>query len=311
MTLHLQPDQNASFSPAMSDNLHALQREVQRKLGRCMIRLQQYERSMKAMVANMAVEGPPEKLQSIREQQVACASTKTLGTLIGIFTGSYLNIDASEERVALASDEAEVQSSNQIWVRVNCNIALAPERYEQTKLALAELVAMRNDLVHCLLERYDLTQESDCRDAEVHLDACFEQIDGHYLELMGWVKSTNESRELMASIIRSPQFKDAILHGIGPDEEVHWPISTIVECLRNAEQVGAVDGWTLLDSAIAFIGVNHSDQAPNKYGCKNWRQVLKKSEQFEIRTDINPLNSKGQTWYRSREEATVNHQQAS
>jgi primosomal protein N'' len=63
-------------------DLEVLQNEVQRKLGRCMIRVQQYERRLKAMVASMAVEGPLEQLQAVHDQQVAGMRNRTLGTLV-------------------------------------------------------------------------------------------------------------------------------------------------------------------------------------------------------------------------------------
>lgn len=53
----------------MDEAVPALQHEVQRKLGRCMLRLQQYEALMKAMVVHMTVEGVPAQLQANLDQQ--------------------------------------------------------------------------------------------------------------------------------------------------------------------------------------------------------------------------------------------------
>lgn len=288
------------------DALANLQREVQWKLGRCMIRLQQYERLMKSIVANMAVEGPPEQLQAIRDHQVACASTMTLGTLMGMFTGNYLSPAAPEGVTEPFDDSTDQELTPQGWFRTRHLLTMSPERYEQTKQTLAKLVALRNELVHCFLERFDLWQETGCRAADTYLNDSYEQIDGHYLVLVDWAKNMERMRTLTASIMQTPQFDDAFVHGIHPDGTVHWPISTIVECLRNAEQACAADSWTLLDSAIAFIRTSYPDQVPTMYGCTSWRQVLKKSEQFVIRTDTNPQNGRGQAWYRSREEIAAN-----
>ncbi|MNM17335.1 hypothetical protein D3C81_276050 [compost metagenome] len=289
----------------MPDTLPSVLHEVQRKLGRCMICLQQYERSMKAVVANMAVEGPPEHLRVIYKQQVACASTKTLGSLVGMFCDSYLSVAALPEQPSPEDAQANAKAPNQAWFRVNFGMTMPPERHAQTKLALAELVDMRNDLVHHFLDRFDLGQESGCRAADAHLDACFERIECHLQDITTWVAGHEQARTMMVSSMQSHQFEDAFVHGIGPDGAVHWPISTIVECLRSAEQVCAVDGWTLLDSAITFVRLCHTGQTPSKYGCKNWRQILKKSNQFDVRTDTNPLNGKGQTWYRSQKETAM------
>lgn len=299
------------LSSVMVDSLATLQREVQRKLGRCMMRLQQYELMMKAVVAHMALEGPPAQLQAIHNQQVACASTRTLGTLVGKLTGSYLAPAVPAGLESSTDADTDQEPPGQAWFKVSHQIALPPERYEQIKRELAELVAMRNELVHHFLERFDLGQEAGCRAGEAYLDACFEKIDAHYLTLKGWAEAMNESRAWMASFIQTPQYRDFIMYGIGPDGTVHWAGSAIVACLRNAEQACAVKGWTLLDRAIAHIRTTHPEYTPTRYGCKSWRQVLKKSEQFELRTDTNPLNGAGQAWYRSREEAAMNHERAS
>ena len=52
-----------------SDPVPELQRTVQRKLGRCMLQLQRYERLLKAMVAHSDLRGPPERLQAIRDRR--------------------------------------------------------------------------------------------------------------------------------------------------------------------------------------------------------------------------------------------------
>lgn len=38
-----------------------------------MLQLHQYDRRLKAMVAHSEVSGPPERLQAIRDEKVACA----------------------------------------------------------------------------------------------------------------------------------------------------------------------------------------------------------------------------------------------
>ncbi|SFB21465.1 hypothetical protein SAMN04515620_12664 [Collimonas sp. OK607] len=68
------------------------------------------------MVANMALEGPHEQLQVIRDQQVARASTMTLVTLMGMFTGSYLSPSAQERVAAQVDDEAGRAHRSQCWL---------------------------------------------------------------------------------------------------------------------------------------------------------------------------------------------------
>jgi len=270
-----------------------------------MIHLQQYERLMKALVAHTELEGPLEQLKGNLDRQVVGTSTKTLGMLVGALTDSYLAQATSEGTADLEDTEADQKPSGQSWIKIAHQLVLSPKRYEETKQALSELVAMRNELVHHFLEHFALELEAGCKEANTYLDACYEQINGHYLELQCWTNAMEKSRKIMASLVQTPQFEDAIVHGIWPDGAVHWASSTIVECLRNAERDLAVDGWTQLDSAISSIRTSHPSHTPTKYGCRSWRQLLKKSGQFEIRTDTNPLNGRGHAWYRSHHERVI------
>ena len=277
------------------------QHEVQRKLGRCMLRLQQYERLLKTMVAGMAVKGPIERFQAAQDQKLVDMRTKTLGTLVGMFTGNHLTPALSDVEAGPDDDTGTgVQSIDVAWASIRFNISMSPERYAQSKDSLAELVALRNELVHHLIERFDIFDENGCRAALTHLDACYEQIDAHFERLKDWAKSLAETQALASSFLQSKSFEDMFVHGINPDGSVCWARSTIVECLHKAETACQVGGWTFLDAAIEFISKENRDQVPSRYGCKTWRQVLRKSGLFELRKiGCSDGKSKG-TLYRSQ-----------
>jgi hypothetical protein len=283
----------------MNNLVEVAQLEMQKKLGRCMLRLQQYERLLKAMVAAMSLEGNPEDWPAVRSRQEAAASKKSLGTLVGLFTGDYLTenqltTESSTVNVAPADKAADAP-----WFKTRLNIAMSPERREQAKEALAELVAMRNDLVHHLIEQFDISEESGCLAATRHLQDCYQKIDDHLGQLKEWSDGQVEAQALASSFLQSKAFEDAFVHGINPDGSVCWSRSSIVEFLREAETACQVDGWTSLDVAIAFISKENRDQIPSRYGCKTWRQVLKQSGQFELRSDAGSDGAMGQAWYRS------------
>jgi len=279
--------------------LQALQQEVQRKLGRCMLRLQQYERLLKALVASTALEGPVEELSAVRARQVAGASDKSLGTLMRIFTASHLTSKPPMDKTSASGTSNGDKSPDVAWASMRFSISMPPQIYEQTKVGLAELVVLRNDLVHHLIEHFDISDESGCRGESNHLDSCYEQIDGQFKLLKTWAVSLTESQALASSFLASRAFEDAFVHGINPDGSVSWPRSTIVECLRRAETACHVDGWTPLDVAIRFISKEHREQVPSRYGCRTWRQILKQSRQFEVRSVPGSSNGTGRSWYRS------------
>ena len=284
----------------MENAVVALQHEVQRKVGRCMLRLQQYERLLKAMVASMAVAGPPEQLDAVRDRQADNVRNRTLGALVGMFTEQHLTAASADAQVG--PDEgtgANSPPSDASWVSMHYTITMSPECYAQTKAGLVELVNLRNDLVHHLIERFDISDEDGCHAASLHLDSCYERIDGYLQLLKTWTAGAVKAQSLMSSFVQSKAFEDAFVDGINSDGSVCWSRSSIVECLRLAETACQVEGWTPLDVAIRLISKHHRDQTPSKYGCRTWRQVLKQSAQFEVRSVSGSKYEAGQAWYRS------------
>lgn len=132
------------------------QREVQRLLGRCMLRLQQYERLIKAIVAHHDLRGPAHAPESIRATRIADAAGKTLGSLVGQFLGSYVLVDGTDTSVD-ALDEAP---EDVISISMRVCLSLSAEDHAQTQDGLNELVSLRNNLVHHFMDQYDWPRSS-------------------------------------------------------------------------------------------------------------------------------------------------------
>lgn len=97
--------------PPRSEQFVALQHLVQRKLGRCLIRLQQYEGLLKGLVAEHDVSGPAHRLINIRDARMEALSKKTLGHIVGALTENLLTPDstpADEDRGSDHSADADV-----------------------------------------------------------------------------------------------------------------------------------------------------------------------------------------------------------
>jgi hypothetical protein len=274
----------AAASPAPdSARLAELQRAVQHKLGGCIWRLQQYERLLKAMVADTDLAGEPAQLQAVRDARAASVHKTTLGGLVSLFTGGTL---LAEEARAPAAETDDKVPADRLWFGFQQRIAMSAEHLEAITAELKELVDLRNELVHHLLERFDLGQLDRCEAAVAYLDASRATIDRHYLTLRTWAEHMDNARALAASFMNSDAFKDLLIDGIAPDGQVNWPVSGIVSSLREAEQALVPPGdparWTELNAAIAWIAKQHPDQTPRRYGCSSWRQVLHESREFEV-----------------------------
>lgn len=277
-----------------SDDVPDLQRIVQRKFGRCLLRLQQYERQLKAIVAHGELSGPADRLPIIREQKIVCAQNKTMGTLMGMLTENFLTPPSPNEE----ESQTDTDAGDQIWFSYRHQLEIPGEHYEATKAALKELVDLRNELVHHFLERFDLWSETGCQAADGFLEERYETINRHYLNLQRWANAMDEARAKMASFVQSQAFED-LIDGILVDGSVNWSASGICSCLREAETKPADGGWTRLEAAIRWIGSTYPEQTPKRYGCSSWRHVLHESRQFEIRKS-QADNGRTTVWYRSK-----------
>ncbi|HSI49159.1 MAG TPA: OST-HTH/LOTUS domain-containing protein [Ideonella sp.] len=286
----------------MTEDVTSEQHEVQRKMGRCLLRLQQYEKLLKALAAHQSIEGPGDQLMTIRDQKAEGLKNKTLGHLVGVLTGSYLSVQGAESGDA-GPDEPRDDVPRSGWIRSHSTIAMSPESYAETVQQLSELVALRNNLVHHFIETYDVWTLQGCRDAVAYLDDAYLKVDSHYATLAAWAKSMQDAHAVTASFFASKAWEDYFVHGIAPEGTVDWPRATVVELLREATTAHAQAGWTNLADAIRRIGALHPEQTPKRYGCTSWRQVLHESKHFEVRRDKAMDESPGQTWYRRRDDA--------
>jgi hypothetical protein len=269
--------------------------EVQRHLGRCILRLQQYERLMKTVLAHCELAGPIDTLEANQREQVKEQSGKTLGRLVEDLFKTCVAPDGVERELlpeaSNSTDRASLAFSHQV--------TMAPDRFAEVSKAVKELVKLRNNLVHHLIEQFDLSTADGCAKAISHLTATDDRIDQHHGELEAWAKGMEEARHVMVQFMQSNAFEELLVNGIAPDGSFAWPATGIVSVLRESTQQLAVDGWTSLESAKSWIQANHPEQTPEKYGCRRWRQVLHESRLFDLRYQVDGEGEK-LAWFKER-----------
>ena len=276
------------------DDVPNLQRVVQRKLGRCLLHLQQYEKLLKAMVSHSELSGPASQMHAIREQEIGSVQQQTLGTLVKMLTESYLTSPMVEE----AMSQAGTDSTDQSWVSFRFRVEISSERYDTTKIALKELVALRNTMVHHFIDQFDLWSAVGCSAADEYLEESYKTIHQHYLNLRDWAKSMSEAQTAMASWLDSQDCEDS-LESAWANATGNRPESEICRSLHEAEIKLGEEGWTHLGAAIQWIARSYPEQKPERYGFKSWKQLLHESEQFEIR-NARAHNQPTVVWYRSK-----------
>lgn len=282
-------------TPSTKDELQTQQRKVQQLLGRCLLRLQQYERLIKAIVAHHEISGPVHAIESIQVARIADTASKTLGTLIGTLLGSCVIAEGGEASNRVATDVSEDVMS----FEMRTQLSLSAEDYTQTQNDLKGLVLLRNNLVHHFLDQHDLWSVDGCRDADEALVAAYSRIDQHFEQLRGWAEHMGQARRLAAEFVQSDAFRDLVVNGLAPDGTVDWPASGIVRALSDAAVALAVEGWTPVALAGRWIAENHPEQIPAKYGCSSWRQAVHESRLFELR--YREVEGQRAAWYRTKE----------
>lgn len=277
----------------IDEELQTLQREVQRMLGRCLLRLQQYEHLMKAIVAHHEISASGSPLESNQAERVADAANKTLGTLVGTLLGTYVT---SGDQDDVAEPDAP---DNIISFKMKMSLRMSAEDFDTTQNDLKELVLLRNNLVHHFIDQHDLWSLDGCRGAQESLVAAYSRVDQHFEQLRGWAEHMDQARRLAAEFAQSDAFRDLVINGIAPDGSVDWPAAGIVRTLREAADQLAVDEWTPVATAGRWIAERYPDQLPAKYGCSSWRQVVHESRLFELR--YREVNGQRAAWYRPKE----------
>lgn len=254
------------------------QREVQRLLGRCLIRVQQYEKLLKVMVAWQELSGTLQTLPGASDARLAETSDKTLGALVGRLMGTCI-VPAGNEPPDYIPDQPEAS----IHVQLRTHFAIQPDAYEALKVELRELVTLRNTLVHHFIEQHDIGTVEGCLHAQESLRSAYNKIDRHFNQLMTFAGHMDEAKQEMARLVQTPEFREMIVNGIEPNGQIHWHMAGIVRALREAYRELAVDGWVNLDAAARWVSEHRPEQTPQKYGCSRWRHVIHESNQFELR----------------------------
>ena len=285
----------------MSDNgLLDKQRDVQRKLGRCLLLLQQYELMAKHLVAHSSLEGSTiEEMQADQAERLHSVANRTLGQLAKDLAGNVFQSDTQPDDED-HDKERSPESFKLPRFRTTSSVSLPAEDFDSFKTQLDELVLMRNALVHHFLQRFNVFNEEGCEAALAHLDSCATSIEHHVTTMKGWLSHKKEAHQYQAALFSHPKVQALFEREFAPEPpEDLGPEHPLVVLLRQAEGVVAKDGWTLMSDAIEYIAMVAPGETPKKHKVRTWQQVFRRSRGFEIKKDIALDSFDVTVWYRS------------
>lgn len=189
-----------------------LQKQVQRHLGRCLMRIQQFELIAKALAAHVDLAGPAPELATIQSKRIDKASTASLGTLVkgeGTAFTNLRSLFSADDQEPDAMDESKLPQ-DQISLSFRYRRTISPEAKAEKLRELDTLVALRNRLVHHFMEDFDVFSEDGCTQALQHLQESYTEIDRQTLELQELLKNFDHARQLQAAFMQSPEFWKAL-----------------------------------------------------------------------------------------------------
>ncbi len=279
------------------NDIAGAQHEVQRLVGRCILRLQQCEQLMKSMLAFQKLSGTPETLPKSLNNRRTEIGGKTMGALVGRLTTECMLKEGGE-----VPDVPSGLDHDSSLFGLHIGINLPGESHAALQTDLRALVNLRNTLVHHFFEQYDIRTIDECVRAQDALRHACTEIDRQFEQLRTLAADMAQGMTAFAELVQSPEFHDFLVNGIAPDGQIHWPIAGIVSALRQAFRERAIDGWVNLDTAALWMAEHHPEQTPGKYGCAQWLDVIRDSRQFELRDFAH--NGQRGAWFRERPEST-------
>lgn len=237
--------------------------DIYLKIGRNIILFQEIERNLKIILAGSQLSGPVSKLIDIQKNNKESIKKKTLGNLIQQFTSNYAvpsldNLDDSdnhqdEEDISEAHFSFEIRSASDL------------PRFEARKYRLNKILIERNDLVHHVLLKYDISLDQHRKHLANLLDAQFENATIEKQQLDADLDTLQKMRTHVLEIINSHLYKNMLIY------------PQLMNCfLLAAEKHSRSDGWTNLTHAGRII----SQQTPEKY------KELKESHKVNTLADL-------------------------
>ena len=183
------------------------QHEVQRALGRCILKLQLYEKLLKALIADHRIEGPVAALAAARSRRQEKISRHTLGALVREFLGSYL---APKDDGSRKDTEGTVDSP-EAFASIQFGLVVSDAELEDLEAGLKGLVSLRNSLVHTFVDDHDIWTVDGCGRAQAALEDAARQIDAHHARLMTFANMHDQVRQQVLDHIRTAEFRESIV----------------------------------------------------------------------------------------------------
>lgn len=276
-------------------SLEELVKEIQRKIGRNLMRYQQLEQVLKYVVANAQFSGYVSELKQNISNKKESVKKQTMGKLIGQFV----------ER----TDPAFPENSNEYLDRNEAHLAfdfksvIDDKHYLATKERLSSLVSERNNLVHHLFPDLDLNSFDSCKKYDTKLDIEGDKVRIEFENTQRIAKSLHDMKNKMAQYLMSEEGEKAFMLSFLRQKRLVVLLADI------AAQTKRDDGWTVMSSAAQLIKQHASYELASLHKgieYKSLKSLMLKTEMFDFAEE--PTKKGGvRVLYRLKESYEVLH----
>lgn len=244
------------------NELETVKNEVLRKIGRNVILFQQMEHLLK-FILNFNHSTPISKVQENFAAQQESIHRKTMGQLVEPFLSGLVTTKSIPEYI----DEP--------WLSFNCSMRIDAADHKQWEERLKAIVDERNQLIHHLLPRWNLSSIDSSKVLEKDLDQQRERI----LPELDRLKLISDSiREHLAFLNSEEGKKEIDFMILSQSPLVGW-------LFKVGKEYARPDGWVALSKAAQLIR-EHIPQEfadlPRRYGYENLKSILLAARYFDI-----------------------------
>ncbi len=249
------------------------QNEIERKIGRNLLLIQQTEHCLKYIVLNSKISGNPSQLKDIQKTREKKLSKNSMGQTLD----QYLNhINPSEEN----NQEKTNFEIEPLHISYEINFDISKEEFEKKEKLLSVILEERNNLVHHFIVDLDVSSIDSYKEIEIKLD---EQRDFLLPELKDLQSKSNAIEELL----KPERFKRVLKDSYYLDMVENFPL--IVELANISMEKHRLDGWVSLGLAGSIIRQNIPDEVEKlkeKYASKTLKSLISERQIFEIKEDV-------------------------
>jgi hypothetical protein len=200
----------------MSDapSVRPFQQEVQRELGRALLRFQQLENALKVLVVGRFASAIPENFEKGLEGRTVEVMGSPLGWLKDELLERYVRPQGA------VVDEREIdKAAAKGHVAFRHQLSIPHADHSRLKEHLTAVHARRNQLVHHFLDSFDLKTPDSCRDAQAYLGETHRLLDINQKELLQLAEWVAGVQGVLARFMETPEFVDNMLPAPGGASE--------------------------------------------------------------------------------------------